>query len=450
MKSYKNLVLAGALFGAVASMLMPGSAMAFCGFYVAKADTDLYNSASQVVMVRDESRTVITMANDFKGDVADFAMVIPVPTFLERDQINIATQGLIDHLDAYTAPRLVEYHDDNPCRTVVYSRATAEVMADSGVQFKSVAEENTGVSIEAKYTVGEYDILLLSAEESGGLIRWLDQNDYKLPDGAEEVVGSYIKQGMRFFVARVNLEVQENNGYSNLRPLQIAFESPKFMLPIRLGTLNADGQQELFVYALTRTGRVETSNYRTVRMPSNLEIPGFIKSRFGDFYRDMFTLQTEKENGKAVFLEYAWDMAWCDPCAADPLSAKQLRQLGVYWVDGDQGGQGSLRRQPAAQDVFVTRLHVRYDSDNFPDDLKFIETGDRSNFQGRYIMRHAWQGEMRCEAATDYLKMVNDRNVVAGNQLANLTGWDRQQIASSIGVNELPAQEKWWRKIWKP
>lgn len=220
------------------------------------------------------------------------------------------------------------------------------------------------------------------------------------------------------------------------------------MLPIRLGTLNADGQQELFVYALTRSGRVETSNYRTVRMPSDVEIPGFVKSRFSDFYRDMFTRQTEKENGKAVFLEYAWDMAWCDPCAADPLTANQLRELGVFWVEN--GTQIIGRRAlGGAQDVFVTRLHVRYDSEHFPDDLKFIETGDRSNFQGRYIMRHAWQGEARCEAATDYFKMVENRNVIAGNHLASLTGWDRTEIASSLGVQELPAPEKWWRRIWK-
>ena len=426
------------------------AAQAFCGFYVAKADTDLFNSASQVVMVRDEDRTVITMANDFQGDVEDFAMVIPVPTFIEREQINVASQGLIDHLDAYTAPRLVEYFDEDPCaRMRVEKSIAAETMMAMTTSVDSLEEAaESGVTIEARYTVGEYDILILSAEESTGLISWLNSNDYKLPDGAEEVVGSYLKQGMRFFVAKVNLDNHQQSGYNNLSPLQIAFESPKFMLPIRLGTLNADGQQELFVYALTRSGRVETSNYRTVRMPSDVEIPGFVKSRFSDFYRDMFTRQTEKENGKAVFLEYAWDMAWCDPCAADPLTANQLRELGVFWVEN--GTQIIGRRAlGGAQDVFVTRLHVRYDSEHFPDDLKFIETGDRSNFQGRYIMRHAWQGEARCEAATDYFKMVENRNVIAGNHLASLTGWDRTEIASSLGVQELPAPEKWWRRIWK-
>ncbi|HEV7785507.1 MAG TPA: DUF2330 domain-containing protein [Thermoanaerobaculia bacterium] len=93
-----------------------GTALAFCGFYVAKADTKLFNQASQVVLVRDADRTVLTMANDFKGDPKEFAIVIPVPTFLQREQIHIADRALLDHLDAYSAPRLVETFDENPCQ----------------------------------------------------------------------------------------------------------------------------------------------------------------------------------------------------------------------------------------------------------------------------------------------------------------------------------------------
>ena len=100
---------------AAITFALSATAQAFCGFYVAKADTSLFNRASQVVLVRDGNRTVLTMANDFEGDVQDFAVVIPVPTFIERGQINVADKALIDHLDAYTAPRLVEYHDGDPC-----------------------------------------------------------------------------------------------------------------------------------------------------------------------------------------------------------------------------------------------------------------------------------------------------------------------------------------------
>ena len=100
---------------AVLTIALSATAQAFCGFYVAKADTSLFNRASQVVLVRDDDRTVITMANDFEGDVKDFAVVVPVPTFIERGQINVGDKAVIDHLDAYTSPRLVEYFDPDPC-----------------------------------------------------------------------------------------------------------------------------------------------------------------------------------------------------------------------------------------------------------------------------------------------------------------------------------------------
>jgi len=438
----------------VMTLAVTTTAQAFCGFYVSRADTSLFNEASQVVLVRDENRTVITMANDFRGETKDFAVVIPVPTFIEREQINVGDRSLIDHLDAYTAPRLVEYHDPDPCvRYELMSRMQkSSALPSSAVDDMELEANRLGVTIEATYTVGEYDILILSAQESDGLIAWLRANDYRIPDGAEAVVGSYLRQDMRFFVAKVNLEEQSKLGFANLRPLQVAYESNRFMLPIRLGTVNAKGPQELYVYTLTRTGRVETTNYRTVKLPSNIEVPEYVEDEFADFYRAMFDKQTDKENGKAVFLEYAWDMAWCDPCAADPLSSEQLRQLGVFWV-GDQGQQaGGSKFSAAPQNVFVTRLHVRYDKDHFPEDLMFQETGDRQNFQGRYVIRRPWKGQASCNTDA-YEASVRERQEREAQTLASLTGWDLEEIRAKIPFmgrpeNNEPERLSWWGKLW--
>jgi hypothetical protein len=436
---------------ALLTLAITTTAQAFCGFYVARADTSLFNRASQVVLVRDGDRTVITMANDFQGEVEDFAVVIPVPTFIEREQINVADKALVDHLDAYTAPRLVEYHDQDPCLRYEYALKSSNDAASPAAR-RELEESGRarGVTIEASYTVGEYDILILSAEESGGLIKWLNENDYRIPKGAKAVVDSYLKQDMRFFVAKVNLKEQSKLGYSYLRPIQVAYESNKFMLPIRLGTLNAKDKQELYVYALTRTGRVETTNYRTVKLPSNMEVPEFVEGEFADFYRDMFQKQTLKEKERAVFLEYAWDMAWCDPCAADPLSADELRRLGVFWTDGMTPTKGRIAPSPA-QNVFVTRLHLRYDRDHFPEDLMFQETGDRQNYQGRYVIRHPFKGETSCDAS-QYFTQTRERQEREAQALANLTGWDIDDIRAKIdyvdGKRPEPT-EPWWKRIWK-
>ena len=299
---------------------------AFCGFYVAKADVELFNQASQVVLVRHRDKTVITMVNDFRGEPKEFAMVVPVPTFIEREQIHVTNNALIDHLDAFTSPRLVEYFDGDPCmRVEEYDFATTNgVRRSRGAAGKRARANALGVNIEAQYIVGEYDIIILSAEQSDGLQTWLEENGYRTPPGASRVLASYIRQNVRFFVAKVNLKEQSRLGFNSLRPLQVAFESPKFMLPIRLGTINANGPQDLVLYTLTRNGRVETTNYRTVKLPTGMNVPVFTKNEFGDFYKAMFAEQVRKENMRSVFLEYAWDMSWCDPCAADPLSSSQL------------------------------------------------------------------------------------------------------------------------------
>lgn len=454
-RSLKKTLIAAA--SGLAAVAMTGGAVAFCGFYVAKADTKLFNKASKVAIMRDEDRTVITMSNDYQGALKEFAVVVPVPVVLEEGQIHVTDSAIIDHLDAYTSPRLVEYFDEDPCSisdeiVVTASRAPKAAMEDAA---GSVRKKSLGVTVEAEYTVGEYDIQILSAKESGGLATWLKQNGYKLPEGAEETLGSYIKQGTKFFVAKVNLDEQAKTGLKYLRPLQIAFESPKFMLPIRLGTVNADGKQELFVFALTRNGRVETTNYRTVKLPTGMNIPTYVKDEFGDFYKAMFAEQVTRESENAVFLEYAWDMNWCDPCAADPMSPDELRELGVYWTQDKLSPKPSPRRRApigGAQDVFVTRLHVSYDAEHFPEDLMFKTTGERENFQGRYVLRHPYKGDEKCDAAEEYKAGLPKRFEQEAQTLANLTGWDVDDIRDKMkdaGQSFTPApKERWWEKLW--
>jgi hypothetical protein len=419
-----------------------GAAHAFCGFYVAKADSHLYNRASQVVLVRDGDRTVMTMANDFRGEPKEFAMVIPVPVLLQRGQIHVADKALIDHLDAWSAPRLVEYFDPDPCQMWFPRLAMrkGEALPPPPVPASAERARSLGVKIEASYTVGEYDILILSARQSDGLETWLRENGYQVPAGASRVLGSYIKQGLHFFVAKVNLEQRSKLGFGYLRPLQVAYESPRFMLPIRLGMVNAAGPQELFLYALTRRGRVETTNYRTVKLPTGEEVPLFVKDEFGSFYQAMFDRQVKREEMRTVFLEYAWDMGSCDPCAAEPLSQEELRGLGVFWLD-------------RGADVFLTRLHLRYDSPHFPEDLAFQETGDRDSFQGRYVLRHAWKGGATCEAAAGYRRELRRRWDREARDVAELTGWNlddvRRRMTLEAGTAAgSRADEPWWQRLW--
>ncbi len=445
----KRLLLSGSLLWI--ALLWADPASCFCGFYVARGDAKLFNHASKVIMVRDGNRTVLTMANDYSGGPDEFAIVVPVPTLLQKAQIHVGSREVLDHLDAYSAPRLVEYFDPDPCRQYAMEREMAKSAPQAvGSMAMDRADERArslGVTIEARYTVGEYDILILSAKQSTGLETWLIENGYTVPAGARRVLSSYMRQGMKFFVAKVNLSEQKRLGFSYLRPLQMAYESPKFMLPLRLGMVNADGPQELFVFAITKNGRVETTNYRTVKLPEGMDIPEYVKDEFPRFYKAMFARQVEKEDREAVFLEYAWNMSWCDPCAADPLTADELRGLGVFWL-GSPGPQGFVPGGP--QNTFITRLHVRYDARHFPEDLVFQETADQSNFQARYVLRHPWKGDTSCDAYREYRRSVRERRIKEAETLASLTGWDMASIRNKMGGNwsDTDKEPQWWERMW--
>src|SRR5437773_11024092 len=145
-------------------------ASAFCGFYVGKADAKLFNEASQVILARDGDRTVISMRNDFRGELTDFALVVPVPVVLQESQIHIGDPKIFERIDAYSAPRLAEYFDPNPCEGRKMAREMPmPATAGAVLAQKAHRDQALGVTIEARYTVGEYDIVILSAKESTGL-----------------------------------------------------------------------------------------------------------------------------------------------------------------------------------------------------------------------------------------------------------------------------------------
>jgi hypothetical protein len=452
MKQYKSIFFI--LFIFISIFIPYKEILTFCGFYVAKADASLYNQASKVVLVHHDDKSVITMMNDYKGNLKDFAIVVPVPVILEKEQVRVGDSKIVDHIDAYSAPRLVEYFDPNPCRRYEYEDYAEtkrnKKVAESATMAPSAPQKDLGVKVEASYTVGEYDIQILSAKFSDGLETWLNQNGYKIPKGASEALKPYINQKLKFFVAKVNLKSIEK-GITFLRPLQFAFDSPKFMLPIRLGMLNAESDQDLLLYVISREGRVETTNYRTVKLPSDLEVPEFVKTDFANFYRAMFSHQAKKENFRVVFTEYFWNMSWCDPCAADPLSREELKDLGVFWLEGDDFSSNKKKVKPFRpnpnSDIMLTRLHVRYNPQTFPEDLVFQETKDQNNFQGRYIIQHSWKGSRNeCSAAEEYFDLLEQRQKKRADNYLLLTGLD---ASSKMNLSPKKENEKWWKKIWK-
>ena len=394
------------------SLARPAPSRAFCGFYVGGADRSLYANATMVVLLRDGNRTVLSMQNDYEGPPEGFAMVVPVPVVLHEDDVRTLPRDLFARVDSLAAPRLVEYWEHDPCAPqIAYERsyATGATNVDDADR-PSEGGEDLGVRIEARFAVGEYDVAILSAGDSAGLETWLHREHYNIPNGAGALLRPYVEAGTKFFVARVDpSRVTFEEGRAVLSPLRFHYDTPDFWLPVRLGLLSSQGQQDLIVHVLARGQRYEVANYANVTIPTNLRVVDAVRGEFGGFYEWVFR-ETVAHNPRTVVTEYAWDSMSCDPCPGPVLSPEDVMTLGAD-VAND--------RQPYG--YTLTRLHYRYGPQDLTEDLVFraapplrggqgipsadgvmeqgaqVSTSQQNTFQGRYVILHPWEGAIDCQ-----------------------------------------------------
>ena len=411
----KRLAILGAVLLCTLAQVSP--ARAFCGFYVNGAGGEMFNDATQVTLMRMGTRTVLSMQNNYKGPTEAFALVIPVPVVLQETDVKILPKEVFAKIDQMGSPRLVEYWEQDPCMP----EPPTEMMAPSGAVFADMPKKDRagggdlGVTIEAQFTVGEYQIVILSAKDSTGLDTWLRQEKYQIPPGAEPLLRPYVASGMKFFVAKVDpAKVKFEDGRAALSPLRFHYDTEDFTLPIRLGLANSSGKQDLIVNILAPGQRYEVKNYKNATIPTNLDVKDEVRDKFGEFYVALFDRTVEKNPG-AVITEYAWQATTCDPCPGPQLDMSDLMTLGADVLAGEKGKPAPYQ----GWDMVHTRLHARYGKD-ITDDLSFtqadaivggrehviangkLEEGARkdsiNNFQGRYAIRHAWTGPIKCDA----------------------------------------------------
>lgn len=397
-----------ALLVGLVGFAAPQRADAFCGFYVGGGSADLFANATQAAMMREGNRTILSIQNNYQGPTEDFAMVVPVPVVLQETDVKTLPRDLFEKMDRLTAPRLVEYWEQDPCEAP--SRYDDEMAGGGGgpTQSPTPDADEGGVTVEAEFKVGEYDVVILSATESTGLETWLNDNQYNIPQGAAPYLDPYVQSGSKFFVAKVDpAEVTFENGQAVLSPLRFHYDTSEFTIPIRLGLINSSGRQDLIVYTLGQNQRYEVANYDNVTIPTNIEVVDNVRNDFATFYRRLFH-ETVTQNRGAVVTEYSWDASTCDPCPGPTLDAGDYMTLGA----------DVLPNQPT-WGWTITRLHARYEKGDIGADLVFreagpivggrerydengdLETGSEpgsvNNFQGRYIIRHRWTGPVMCQ-----------------------------------------------------
>ena len=120
---------------AVLALAVQHEAHAFCGFYINGAGGEMFNNATQVVLMRQGTRTVLSMQNNYQGPPTDFALVIPVPVVLKEADVKTLSKEVFGKVDVMGAPRLVEYWEQDPCsqdEERYYDRMPSVAMESAG------------------------------------------------------------------------------------------------------------------------------------------------------------------------------------------------------------------------------------------------------------------------------------------------------------------------------
>lgn len=360
-------------------MALTPKAEAFCGAYVGSVDDGpLTNHSSKVILARDGLRTTLTLANDMDGDASDFAMLIPVPSLAEED-VRVLDPAVIEEVERYSAPRLVSYTCEDfyePPRSPslgCYAYSPAFDMANVGAPLDSV-------TVEAEFMVGEYEIVVLSAEASGDLLYWLEEEGYGVPDTTADLLQETIDQGTQFMAAKVSLDALEDDPQW-LNPLQISYESETLGLPITLGTANSPGEQELLIYALTdfSEGQLAIANYPKREVETNncmLEEGADFSEHF---YGELDAAFDDPDGEAGWVFEYGWAPYHCDPCPeGEALDENLVLELGF------SGG---------SQQAYFSKLRMRYSPEQVVGDLNLVATRITENEQVRYIAHNPELGD---------------------------------------------------------
>src|SRR4051812_9102285 len=145
--------VSGAAFAAIMAASTPASA--FCGFYISGADAKLFNDATQVVLMREGTRTVLSMQNSYKGPPQSFAMVVPVPVVLQKENVKTLPKDIFARVDQMTAPRLVEYWEQDPCLQRKFEESRRKMGAPpptAAAPGGGGGGKDLGVKVEAQFT----------------------------------------------------------------------------------------------------------------------------------------------------------------------------------------------------------------------------------------------------------------------------------------------------------
>jgi MYXO-CTERM domain-containing protein len=376
--------------------------------------------------MKKDSTTVVTVMPDYQGDLKPFALVMPVPDDVKAADVRTLRRDFVDRIDQISAPRFHEFWEMDPCEPGKAEQEWERDLSVHGTGFLGDNSMNFGdpeqskfkpgkemsLVVEPDFKEGDEKFTIVPSSDAGDIAGWLKKKGYSAPDGTNEAVAPYVHAGMGMLVAEVDTKKVELVGADRaiVSPVRYFTDKP-VTVDSKLGLLNADGMQELFVYVIHPDQRFEVKNYPNVFPPTNLEVDFKVKERMGEFYAGLHDLLLKRQP-LGFLVEFAWPTRGCgQPCPNEPLLIHELLSLGAdvfersvpkeeknppppELTDDEKKALDEIkdkkkkkeieemRKETARRKALVarnhyvlTRLHHRYDKSTLPKDVEIGPAG---------------------------------------------------------------------------
>ena len=105
------------------------------------------------------------------------------------------------------------------------------------------------MEVISREEVGVYDVSILSADEPGALVDWLNENGYAYPEEGEPLLDTYMEEGGWYFVAARVLPGKSDRLDGDVHPLWFSFYTARPIYPMRLTSLMR-GHIHVLIYVL--------------------------------------------------------------------------------------------------------------------------------------------------------------------------------------------------------
>jgi hypothetical protein len=280
-------------------------------------NSDIEMPAQKAILVYDEQsqREDLILSVELKGG-PEAAWVVPVPSLPE---VKTASAKWFEQLSDMTKP-IVEHRTKT-----IYRKAGGEITVGEEVEVE--------VEVISRGEVGVYDVSILSADEPGALVGWLNENGYAYPEEGEPLLDTYMEEGGWYFVAARVLPGKSDRLDGDVHPLWFSFNTARPIYPMRLTSLMR-GHIHVLIYVLAdhRMG--------IPRLPFETEFAGELALKPVDAENDQAVeLLTQgpyyvtKLRDERLFPSYLTEDIYFEQSASDEPYRKVVYETRYQYVD---------------------------------------------------------------------------------------------------------------------